>query len=343
MNQPSRRRFLAAASALVAGGVAVPQLMRAADAPAGAPPAPPAPGAAPARTFKTKLHKAMIVNKISEELLKPYKDAGFEGVELRGAQPEADAKAGREIMEKMGMRVHSIMRGWAEFNTKDPKKLEQTIDETAHCLRTAGWYGADAVLTVPCRVDAKAMKIPEPWEFKIEFDEKTGHATKVVEGDNAPYKDYIEAQNWAIDSSREAVKKLIPVAEEAKTIIALENVWNNLWCSPKIYRHFVASFNHPHVKSYFDIGNHVKYVAPEIWIRELGSLIVKCHVKDWRFQDGTDRKKGGFVHPRDGNINWPEVRKALDEVGYNGWLTIEDGGLPLKEFNRRIELIIAGE
>jgi len=53
--------------------------------------------------------------------------------------------------------------------------------------------------------------------------------------------------------------------------------------------------------------------------------------------------KGGFVHPRDGNINWPEVRKALDEVGYNGWLTIEDGGLPLKEFNRRIDLIIAGE
>jgi hypothetical protein len=37
------------------------------------------------------------------------------------------------------------------------------------------------------------------------------------------------------------------------------------------------------------------------------------------------------------------VRKALDEVGYNGWATIEDGGLPLKEFNKRIDLIFAGE
>jgi hexulose-6-phosphate isomerase len=335
----TRRRFLSDFSAVVAGATVAPALLRAADGgkPADAPVAP-----ASAGKFKTHLHKAMIVNKVNEEVLKPYKDAGFEGVELRGAHSEADCKAGREAAEKLGMRVHSIMRGWAEFNTRDPKKLEATIEETAACLRTAGWYGADAVLTVPCRVDAKAMKIPDPWEFRIEFDEATGHCSKVVEGDNTPYKDYIEAQNWAVDSSREAVKKLIPVAEKANTIIALENVWNNLWCSPKIYRNFVASFNHPKVKSYFDIGNHVKYVVPEVWIRELGSLIVKCHVKDWRFETA-DHHKGGFVHPRDGNINWPEVRKALDEVGYNGWLTIEDGGLPLKEFNKRIELIIAGE
>jgi len=49
-----------------------------------------------------------------------------------------------------------------------------------------------------------------------------------------------------------------------------------------------------------------------------------------------------FVHPRDGHIDWPAVRRALDDVGYDGWLTIEDGGLPLKEFGRRIDLIVAG-
>lgn len=36
------------------------------------------------------------------------------------------------------------------------------------------------------------------------------------------------------------------------------------------------------------------------------------------------------------------VRQALDDVGYNGWLTIEDGGIPLAEFNQRLDLIIAG-
>ena len=76
-------------------------------------------------------------------------------------------------------------------------------------------------------------------------------------------------------------------------------------------------------------------------MKSLGSLIVKCHVKDFRFE--ADGRKGGFVHPRDGSIKWPAVRQALDDVGYNGWLTIEDSGLPLKEFNRRLDLILAGQ
>ena len=52
---------------------------------------------------------------------------------------------------------------------------------------------------------------------------------------------------------------------------------------------------------------------------------------------------GTFVHPRDGSIRWPAVRRAIDEIGYSGFLTIEDGGLPYPEFSRRLDLIIAGE
>jgi hexulose-6-phosphate isomerase len=191
---------------------------------------------------------------------------------------------------------------------------------------------------------APGLILPDPWEVDIEFDEKTGHVSRVVKGDNAPFKAYIDAQNWATDSSKEAVKKLIDVAEKAKVIIGLENVWNNLWLQPKLYRNFVASFQNPWVKAYYDIGNHVKYPAYLVqdWIRTLGDLIVKLHVKDWRWENDT-KHKGNFVHPRDGHVQWPEVRKALDEIGYNGWASIEDGGLPLKEFNRRIDLIFAGE
>jgi hexulose-6-phosphate isomerase len=77
-------------------------------------------------------------------------------------------------------------------------------------------------------------------------------------------------------------------------------------------------------------------------IRSLGKLIVKCHVKD--FKINKDLPQGGrFVHPREGDVNWPVVRKALDSVGYNGWMTIEDGGLSLEEFHRRLDLILAGK
>jgi hexulose-6-phosphate isomerase len=186
------------------------------------------------------------------------------------------------------------------------------------------------------------MAMPEPWEFDIEFDEKTGHVSRVVKGDNAPYQQYIEAQNYATDSSRKAIEKLIPVAEETGVIIALENVWNNLWVQPKLLANFISSFDNPWVQCYFDIGNHVKYAMPEHWIRALGKLIVKCHVKD--FQLNPDGHGGKFVDIRDGSIDWPLVRRELDAIGYNGWMTIEgSGGLSLEERNKRLDLIIAGQ
>ena len=37
-------------------------------------------------------------------------------------------------------------------------------------------------------------------------------------------------------------------------------------------------------------------------------------------------------------------RGALDEVGYNGWMTIEgSGGLSLEEKSKRLDLILAGK
>ena len=38
-----------------------------------------------------------------------------------------------------------------------------------------------------------------------------------------------------------------------------------------------------------------------------------------------------------------DVRQALADAGYSGWLTIEDNGLPLEEFSKRLDLIIAGK
>ena len=98
-------------------------------------------------------------------------------------------------------------------------------------------------------------------------------------------------------------------------------MWNNLLVKPDIYANFVASFDSPWVKAYFDIGNHVKYAPPQQWIRTLGKLIAKCHVKDFKLNaDGHD---GDFCEMRDGSINWPAVRQALEEIGYHGWLSIE--------------------
>ncbi len=320
-NHWNRREFLAASAA---AGVAGATLSAAAFS--------------QAATWKTRLSKAMI-GKPTEATLTSWKAAGFDGIESndRRATPEA-AAAARKTAERLGMRIHSMLYGWANFNK--PDRFEADVASVAASLESCAAAGGEALLVVPCRV--RGMAMPEPWEFCIEFDEQSGHVSRVVDGDNAPFQEYIAAHNVAVDSSRRAVEKLIPAAEKAGVAIALENVWNNLWVKPAVFANFVASFGSPWVKAYFDIGNHVKYAPPEEWIRTLGKLIVRCHVKD--FQLNPDGHGGKFVDIRDGSVNWPSVRKELDAIGYNGWMTIEgSGGLSVEERGKRLELIVAGK
>jgi hexulose-6-phosphate isomerase len=140
------------------------------------------------------------------------------------------------------------------------------------------------------------------------------------------------------------VKRLIPLAEQTKVVVALENVWNHLWVKPAHFRHFVASFQSPWVRAYFDIGNHVKYGPPEEWILALGELLVKVHVKDFRLDPADPDGQGQFVNIREGSVRWPVLRQALEAVNYNGWMTIEsNGSIPFEERNRRLDLILAGK
>jgi hexulose-6-phosphate isomerase len=236
------------------------------------------------------------------------------------------------------MKIHSVLFGWGNLNHGDAA-LAQGVTEMEAALQAAQTLGASAVLYVPCRIGG--MPIPEPWQFDLRFDEKSNHLTQVVAGDNTRFQKYIEAHNHAIDASREGVAKLLPMAEKTGVIVALENVWNNLWVKPDIFANFVASFRSPWVRAYFDIGNHVKYAPSQDWIRALGKLVVKCHVKDFKLN--SDGHGGEFCNIRDGSVDWPAVRKALDEVGYNGWMTIEGGDLSIAEHRQRLDLIIAGE
>jgi L-ribulose-5-phosphate 3-epimerase len=314
----SRRNFMAASAAAGAGLLMASQLE-----------------AAP---WKTKLHKA-VVGSTDEATCKILKAAGFEGVESTNWKltPQEAAEI-RKKAENHGIKIHSLLYGWGNLNL-DSAAVAKTIDEMETALRAAEGYGADTVLLVPCKIGG--MDMPEPWKFDIRFDEKNGRIHQVVAGDNAKYQKYIEAHNHAVDTTRKGVEKLIPTAEKTGVVIALENVWNNLWVQPDISVNFIASFQNPWVRAYFDIGNHVQYARPQDWIRKLGRLLVKCHVKDFKLNP--DGHGGKFCDIREGSVDWPEVRKALDDVGYNGWLSIEGGSLSPEEHSKRLDMIIAGK
>ncbi len=355
----NRREFVTA-SGMIATSLALEVGVSAGQSPGGrgqrAGPQTPETATAPL-TFKTQLRKALIARPTEDEL-NQMKAAGFEGVEARVLPPDEAAKM-RKVADGLGMRVHSVLYGWAEFNHSDKSEVDRTFAEAQGALRCAEAFGADAVLLVPCRIGPRGgrggrgaaagppadnIQMPRPWEFQIEFDDRTGHITKVVYGDNTPYAEYIKAHNHATDASIEWVKRLIPLAEKTKVVIALENVSNNLWVKPAIFRHFVQSFQSPWVKAYYDIGNHVRFAPPEEWILTLGDLLAKIHVKDYLLDPADPRGMGTSVNIREGSVRWPVLRQALEVVNYNGWMTIEsNGSIPFEERNRRLDLILAGK
>ena len=323
MNHSFNRREFLAASAALGAGLLTSSRLDAAE-----------PSAKPS-------YQKALIGLPDEPTLGRMKAAGFDGIEfdVRKASPELIAEAPR-IAEKLEMRIHSLLHGWVNFNSPDEDRVDEDLASVRRSLDIARRCGADAILLVPCRI--QGMPMPEPRQFDIELDEKTGHLRRVVAGDNSPYQEYIAAHDHAVDTSRKAIEKLIPDAEKAGVVIALENVGNNLWRLPAAFQHFVASFDSPWVQAYFDVANHLQYAPPEDWIRTLGSLIKKVHIKGaFISADGTERRRADV---RSGNVDWPTVRKELARIGYEGWLTIEGSReLPWEEQSRRLDLIIAGK
>jgi hexulose-6-phosphate isomerase len=352
MKQPINRREFITASTVAAAALSFGAGSSAAQTPAGRLGGDGSLDQAPL-TFNTKPHKALIARP-TEDDLKRIKDAGFEGVEGSSRVTPEEAAKLRAVADKLGMRIHSVLIDkWSEFNSPDPSVVERSFGDSQGALRTAEAFGADTVLLVPGRIDggggrgappAPALRMPRPWEFQIEFDEKNGHLLHVVYGDDTPYADYIKAHDDATDRTAEAIKRLIPFAEKAKVVIAVENVGNNLWVQPEIFRHYVQSFQSPWVKAYFDIGNHVRFVPPERWILTLNTLIAKIHVKDYRLDPADPNGRGAGVNLREGSVRWPVLRQALEAINYNGWMTIESNtSLSYEERSRRLDLILAGK
>jgi hexulose-6-phosphate isomerase len=122
----------------------------------------------------------------------------------------------------------------------------------------------------------------------------------------------------------------------------MEEVWNKFLLSPLEMVRYVDEYASPYVKAYLDVGNMVFYGYPQDWIRTLGKRINRVHLKDFQVED----EKLEWKNLGEGAIDWPEVRKAFGEVGYQGWVTAElDGGdaAYLKDVAGRIDRFIAGQ
>ena len=237
-----------------------------------------------------------------KESLTLAKDAGFEGVELAiNASGELSmASTEKEIVEvkktadDLGLSLYSLSSGlcWAlRLSDDDEKMREKAKDMIKKQLDTAKILGADTILVVPGVVNVE-FSFPEK---KVAYD--------VV-----------------YERSLESLNELKKYAEALQVHIGLENVWNKFLLSPMEMRDFIDKIGSAYVGSYLDIGNTLYCSYPEDWVRILGNRIKKVHFKDYRMQAGGLH---GFVDLLAGDVDYPEVVKALNEIGYDGWVSAE--------------------
>lgn len=237
-----------------------------------------------------------------KENLTLAKNAGFEGVELAIdasgelslTSTEKEIAEVKKVADDLGLSLYSLSSGlcWdLRLSDDDEKIREKAKDMIKKQLDTAKILGVDTILVVPGAVNVE-FSFPEK---KVAYD--------VV-----------------YERSLEGLNELKKYAESLQVSIGLENVWNKFLLSPMEMRDFIDKIGSDYVGSYLDVGNTLYCSYPEDWVRILGKRIKKVHFKDYRMQAGGLH---GFVDLLAGDVNYPEVVKALHEIGYDGWVSAE--------------------
>jgi len=249
------------------------------------------------RLYKTlKIGMIKIDGSLTEKY-KAAKQAGFKGVEP--VAPGMDVAETKQAIEDSGLVVDGTVCSshWKIRHTSaDKETRKQALEDLKSAIRDTRAVGGHSVLLVPGK------------------------------GEDGP-----ESEIWP--RSVENISKAIPLAAELGVSIVLENVWNQF-----LYNHdggadqtadqwakYVDDFNSPWVGMQFDIGNHWKYGSMGDWIRTLGKRIIKLDVK------GFSRAQDKFTPIGEGDIDYADVRKALHEINFYGWLAAEVSGGDLVE------------
>lgn len=267
-------------------------------------------GAAP------KLRKGVKIGMIKEgstfrEKFELIKSLGFEGVEM-DSPSDVDRDEAKQAAADTGIVIHGVVDSvhWkSRLSDPDPAVRAVGLDALRTAMKDAKFYGADTVLLVPGAVrDPKNENYEQCWE-----------------------------------RSTAEIRKVLPEANDLGVKIAIEVVWNLFITRPEQLVQYVDQFDSPVVGAYFDVSNMIRFgFPPQDWIRQLGKRMLKFDFKAYKhanFMAG----ENPWVKIGEGDEPWPQVHKALADVGYTGWATSEVGGggkAELKDIAERMNKVL---
>jgi hexulose-6-phosphate isomerase len=180
-----------------------------------------------------------------KECLQLAKDAGFDGVELNyyeDADYDLSPKAGTEqyaAIRKMARDIGIAISGVCSFlfwpyplSSNDADKRKRGLELATKMVQAAHDLGTENLLVVPGAVCI-------PWRT-----------------DHEPV-----ANNVCDERARDAVAKLLPLAEKLGVSLNIENIFfNGYLMTPAEMNAFVDGFKSKHVRVHFDTGNIMEFM-----------------------------------------------------------------------------------
>jgi hexulose-6-phosphate isomerase len=239
------------------------------------------------------------------ECLQLAKDAGFDGIELNyDLENDLSPKSGpreyeaiRRTAEDIGIAVSGVCSFlyWPySLTSNDAAARQRGLELAGKMAQAAHDLGTENVLVVPGAVHIPWIKDHDPVPADV-CDQR----------------------------AREAVGKLVPLAEKLGVYLNIENIFfNGYLLSPADMIGFVDGFRSKHVRVHFDTGNIMLFQFPQDLVGLLGERIKNIHFKEFT-KKGTDHSLESFRPLLDGTTDWPAVMEALDRVGYRGYVTFE--------------------
>jgi len=270
-------------------------------------------GSSAAAAARLPIRKAVLISMLPKELsyadrFKLAAETGFAAMECQTVTDEKEAEQILRASQAAKVPIHSVMNmaHWKyPLSSPNPADVAESRKGMEASLRNARLWGADTVLLVPAVV--------------------------------RPDTTYEQA--WR--RSQEQIRRLLPLAEQLKVVIAIEEVWNKFLLSPIEFAHYVDEFKSPWLKAYFDVGNVAFYGYPQQWIHTLNHRIAKLHIKDFLYKDGRTE----WTDLRVGGLDWKAIYQALAATGYQGTATVELRGgdaAYLRDVSHRFDLILSG-
>lgn len=248
-----------------------------------------------------------------EDAFRQIHDVGFTGYEaaitdegVLGLDVGKSSLAGaKRLAEQYDIDICTVSYSGKRpriLTDNNPRYREETKEVMRYLVDSAVYLGAESILVFPGVVGI---------------------------GDAMPKEDIVPYE-VAYERALEGFLELKDYAKDAGVTIGLENWWVKFLLSPIEFRDFLDTIDSPYVKACMDVGNVIATGYPEDWIRILAHRMIKVHLKDYRFTPGG---MNGYVDLLAGDVNFPEVVKALNEVQYDGYCIAETR--PYKYYNEQ--------